>query len=68
MTGSTLVQQSKWDITKIGRQPFSFEAKPGIFTVGDVRAMSIKRIASAVGEGSAVIPNVHQYLAMLNGK
>ena len=36
---------------------------PGIFAVGDVRANSVKRIASAVGEGSIAIQFVHQYLA-----
>jgi thioredoxin reductase (NADPH) len=35
---------------------------PGIFAVGDVRANSVKRIASAVGEGSVVISDVHRYL------
>jgi thioredoxin reductase (NADPH) len=36
---------------------------PGIFAVGDVRANSVKRVASAVGEGSVVIHDVHRYLA-----
>jgi thioredoxin reductase (NADPH) len=36
---------------------------PGVFAVGDVRANSVKRIASAVGEGSVVISDVHRYLA-----
>lgn len=36
---------------------------PGIFAVGDVRANSVKRIASAVGEGAVVISHVHRYLA-----
>jgi thioredoxin reductase (NADPH) len=36
---------------------------PGIYAVGDVRAESVKRVASAVGEGSVVISNIHQYLA-----
>ena len=36
---------------------------PGIFAIGDVRAGSVKRIASAVGEGSVVISDVHRYLA-----
>jgi thioredoxin reductase (NADPH) len=35
---------------------------PGVFAVGDVRAQSVKRVASAVGEGSVVIQQVHQYL------
>lgn len=36
---------------------------PGIFAVGDVRSDSVKRVASAVGEGSVVISDVHRYLA-----
>ena len=35
---------------------------PGIFAVGDVRSGSVKRVASAVGEGSAVVSDVHHYL------
>jgi thioredoxin reductase (NADPH) len=37
-------------------------SRPGIFAVGDVRAKSIKRVASAVGEGSVVISSVHRAL------
>jgi len=37
--------------------------RPGVFAVGDVRAGSIKRVASAVGEGSVVVRAIHQYLA-----
>ncbi|MFT4038801.1 MAG: FAD-dependent oxidoreductase [Thermomicrobiales bacterium] len=36
---------------------------PGVFAVGDVRSASVKRVASAVGEGSVVVQAVHQYLA-----
>jgi len=36
---------------------------PGVFAVGDVRAGSVKRVASAVGEGSVVISAVHSYVA-----
>ena len=38
-------------------------SQPGLFAVGDVRADSVKRVASAVGEGSVVISAVHSYLA-----
>ena len=42
-----------------------FEASlPGSFAVGDVRAGSVKRVASAVGEGSIVVSDVHKYLAL----
>jgi thioredoxin reductase (NADPH) len=42
--------------------PYATSA-PGIYAVGDVRANSVKRVASAVGEGSVVISDVHRYLA-----
>ncbi len=38
-------------------------SRPGIFAVGDVRAGSVKRVASGVGEGSVVVAAVHQFLA-----
>jgi thioredoxin reductase (NADPH) len=38
-------------------------SRPGVFAVGDVRAGSIKRVASAVGEGSVVVAAIHHYLA-----
>ncbi len=47
-----------------GRDPFLLETSvPGIFVAGDVRHGSVKRAASAVGEGSIAIQFVHQYLA-----
>jgi thioredoxin reductase (NADPH) len=46
------------------RDPFLLETTvPGIFAVGDVRHASVKRVASAVGEGSMAIAFAHQYLA-----
>jgi thioredoxin reductase (NADPH) len=48
-----------------GRLPFPLETSlPGVFCAGDVRHGSIKRVASAVGEGSMVIASIHQYLAL----
>src|ERR1700722_4123109 len=44
--------------------PFA-TSRAGIFTAGDVRSGSVKRVASAVGEGSVVIQAVHRYLASL---
>jgi thioredoxin reductase (NADPH) len=47
----------------LARQPYLLETSlPGIFAVGDVRGGSIKRVASAVGEGSIAISLVHQVL------
>ncbi|MDR6993105.1 FAD-dependent oxidoreductase [Luteimonas sp. 3794] len=37
--------------------------RPGVFAIGDVRAGSVKRVAAAVGEGAAVVAQIHQYLA-----
>jgi len=46
------------------REPYLLETSvPGIFVAGDVRHGSVKRVASAVGEGSIAIQFVHQYLA-----
>jgi thioredoxin reductase (NADPH) len=48
----------------LARQPLPFEtSRPGLFAVGDVRSGSTKRVAAAVGEGSAAVRSVHQYLA-----
>ncbi len=45
------------------RDPYVLETTiPGIFVAGDVRARSIKRVASAVGEGSMAVSLIHQYL------
>ncbi len=47
-----------------GREPYLLETSiPGVFVAGDVRHGSVKRAASAVGEGSIAIQFVHQYLA-----
>ena len=50
--------------TLAGRDPYLLETSvPGIFAAGDVRHGSMKRVASAVGEGSMSIAFIHQYLA-----
>ena len=49
---------------KEDRDPFIFESViPGVFAAGDTRHSSIKRVASAVGEGSITVQMVHQYLS-----
>jgi thioredoxin reductase (NADPH) len=51
----------KWPLK---RQPLSLETSvPGIFAAGDVRYRSVKRVASAVGEGSIAVQHLHQYFA-----
>jgi thioredoxin reductase (NADPH) len=48
----------------LARSPLPFEtSRPGLFAVGDLRSGSTKRVAAAVGEGSASVRSVHQYLA-----
>lgn len=52
---------ARWSLR---RQPYPLETSlPGVFAVGDVRSGSVKRVASAVGEGSVSIASVHQVLA-----
>jgi thioredoxin reductase (NADPH) len=54
------VQEAGWPLK---RDPYLLETSvPGVFVAGDVRARSIKRVASAVGEGSMAVSLVHQYL------
>ena len=48
----------------LDREPYHLEASvPGVFVAGDVRAESVKRVASAVGEGAMAVTLVHRYLA-----
>jgi thioredoxin reductase (NADPH) len=67
LTGRDLMIDGKqpkgWNVD---RDPFLFETNiPGIFAAGDVRHGSGKRVAAAVGEGSATVSMVHQYLATI---
>ena len=49
---------------KLPRDPFLLESSlPGVFVVGDVRQGSIKRVASAVGEGAIAVQFIHRYMA-----
>jgi thioredoxin reductase (NADPH) len=48
----------------LSRDPYVLETSvPGVFVAGDVRTRSIKRVASAVGEGSMAVSLIHEYLA-----
>jgi thioredoxin reductase len=66
------VKRDEWGFVVTGREagadPASIAASSlrGVFAAGDVRRGSIKRVASAVGEGAIVISQVHQYLATRN--
>ena len=65
LAGPDLKAQSPKSWT-LDRDPYLLETSvPGIFVAGDVRFNSVKRCASAVGEGSIAIQFVHQYLATL---
>ena len=60
-TGRDVEDVGAWHLE---RNPLPFETGlPGIFAVGDVRFGSVKRVASAVGEGSVSVQSVHRYLA-----
>lgn len=62
LTGNALKQEEVWPIKT--RDPFLLETSlPGVFAVGDVRNGSVKRVASAVGEGSIAVKFIFEYLA-----
>ncbi len=67
ITGQELLaseQAVKWPLP--GRTPLALEtSSPGIFAAGDVRLDSMKRVASAVGEGAMAVHLVHRYLATI---
>jgi thioredoxin reductase (NADPH) len=59
-TGAAVAQSPHWTLP---RQPFLLEtSRPGVFAAGDVRSDSVKRVASAVGEGAMAVMFVHEYL------
>jgi thioredoxin reductase (NADPH) len=61
LTGSEISPASA---AQFGRSPFLLEASvPGVFAVGDIRHGSVKRVASAVGEGSIAIQLLHEFFA-----
>jgi thioredoxin reductase (NADPH) len=63
VTGQDLLSDERPQGWSLERPPMPLESSvPGVFVVGDVRHGSIKRVASAVGEGSIAIQMVHQYL------
>jgi thioredoxin reductase (NADPH) len=61
LTGDDVVKAKRWSSS---RDPYLLETSvPGVFACGDVRLSPVKRVASAVGEGSMAIAFVHRYLA-----
>jgi thioredoxin reductase (NADPH) len=64
LTGQDLLATSSTTPWPIARAPYALETSvPGVFAAGDVRLDSMKRVASAVGEGAMAIYLVHRYLA-----
>ncbi len=67
LTGPDLLTEGRlradWPLE---RQPYFLETSvPGVFAAGDVRGQSVKRVASAVGEGAMAVALVHRYLELL---
>ncbi len=61
-TGLAMAQSPHWTEQ---RPPFLLEtSRPGVFAAGDVRSGSVKRVASAVGEGSMAVQFVHEYFSI----
>jgi thioredoxin reductase (NADPH) len=67
LTGPDLVVDGRRPLGwSLDRDPYHLEASvPGVFVAGDVRAESVKRVASAVGEGAMAVTLVHRYLEKL---
>jgi thioredoxin reductase (NADPH) len=61
LSGADSAASSLW---RLDRPPQPHETTvPGLFAIGDVRHGSVKRVASAVGEGSVVVSEIHQFLS-----
>ncbi len=68
VTGSELLADDVAPAWPLERPPALLETStPGVFAAGDVRAGSVKRVASAVGEGALAVTLVHAHLAALAG-
>jgi len=64
--GADLVELDSREFVKTGKtagadRPFE-TSRQGIFAIGDVHAGSVKRVASAAGEGSVVVPGIYEFL------
>ncbi len=66
ITGQELLSSTNTVTWPLARAPFALETSvPGVFAAGDVRLDSMKRVASAVGEGAMSVHLVHRYLATI---
>jgi thioredoxin reductase (NADPH) len=64
LTGADVLAGDAAELWPLDRAPATYETSvPGVFAVGDTRHGAVKRVASAVGEGSVAIPDVHEWLA-----
>lgn len=64
LTGADILAAEAAELWPLDRAPTTYETSvPGVFAVGDARHGAVKRVASAVGEGSVAIPDVHEWLA-----
>jgi len=65
LTGDDVAKAGRWSLS---RDPYLLESSVrGIFACGDVRLSPVKRVASAVGEGSMAIAFIHKYLQLDDG-
>jgi thioredoxin reductase (NADPH) len=65
LTGSDLLEDpdGRGDHRHPGRPPLLQQTSlPGVFAAGDVRRGSVKRVASAVGDGASTLPGIHRFL------
>ena len=68
LTGSALLAEGVAPAWPLARPPAMLETStPGVFAAGDVRAGSVKRVASAVGEGALAVTLVHAHLSSMVG-
>jgi thioredoxin reductase (NADPH) len=68
LTGYDAVHSGAEHAWRDGHRPFLLEtSRTGVFAAGDVRGGSVKRVASAVGEGAMAVRLVHEYLRALRG-
>ena len=59
-----IVTGDDFSVGNVARAPLPLETSmPGVFAIGDVRAQSTKRVGAAIGEGAAVVAQIHQVLA-----
>jgi thioredoxin reductase (NADPH) len=66
ITGQDLLSRTEEPKWPLARAPYALETSvPGVFAAGDVRLDSMKRVASAVGEGAMAVYLVHRYLATI---